>query len=79
MSPSRKRNNLSEETFNMYYCYETGARTEVDFFEWRGTQEEAQREFKTSCARYQTLLWAELKNVSRGDIVVDEVAPRQGG
>lgn len=70
---------MSEETFNMFYCYETGARTEVDFFEWRGTQEEAQRAFKTSCAQYQTLLWAELKNVSRGGIVVDEVEPRKGG
>jgi hypothetical protein len=70
---------MSEETFNMFYCYETGARTEVDFFEWHGTQEEAQHEFKTACALYQTLLWAELKNVSRGDIIVDEVVPRQGG
>ena len=25
------------------------------------------------------LLWAELKNVSRGDIIVDEVEPRKGG
>lgn len=70
---------MCEETFNMFYCYETGARTEVDFFEWCGTPEGAQREFRSSCAQYQTLLWAELKNVSRGNIVVDEVAPRQGG
>jgi hypothetical protein len=70
---------MSEEKFNMYFCYETGARTEVDFFEWSGAQEEAQRAFKTSCAQYKTLLWAELKNVSRGDIIVDEVAPRKDG
>lgn len=70
---------MSEEKFNMYFCYESGARTEVDFFEWRGEQEEAQRAFQSSCAQYKTLLWAELKNVSRGDIIVDEVEPRKGG
>lgn len=70
---------MSEEKFNMFYCYKSGARTEVDFFEWSGAQEEAQRVFKTACAHYETLLWAELKNVSRGDIVVDEVEPRKGG
>jgi len=70
---------MSEEKFNMFYCYESGARSEVDFFEWSGEQEEAQRVFKTACAQYKTLLWAELKNVSRGDVVVDEVGPRKGG
>lgn len=71
---------MSEETFHMFYGYEaSGWRTDVDFIEWRGTQEEAQREFKTSCAQYHTLLWAELKNVSRGDILVDEVKPSKGG
>jgi hypothetical protein len=70
---------MSEEKFNMFFCYESGARTDVDFFEWRGAQEEAQRAFKTACAQYKTLLWAELKNVSRGDIIVDEIEPRKGG
>ena len=70
---------MGEEKFNMFYCYESGARTEVDFFEWSGAQEEAQSVFKTACAQYKTLLWAELKNVSRGDIVVEEVEPRKGG
>lgn len=69
---------MSEEQFHMYYCYETSsARTDIDFSEWRGTQEEAQRVFRTGCGHYETLLWAELKNVSRGDILVDEVKPRQ--
>ena len=71
---------MNEEKFNMFYCYEnSSSRTDVDFSEWRGTQEEAQREFRTSCAQYHTLLWAELKNVSRGDILVDEVKPRKDG
>ena len=71
---------MSEEIFNMYYCYEnSSSRTDVDFFEWRGTQEEAQRAFKTACAQYQTLIWAELKNVSRGDIVIAEVDLREDG
>lgn len=71
---------MGEEKFNMYYCYETaGARTDVDFFEWSGEQEEARRVFKTSCASYETLLWAELKNVSRGDVVVEEVVTRKDG
>lgn len=70
---------MSEEKFNMFYCYETMARTDVDFFEWSGSQEDAQREFRSSCAQYKTLLWAELKNVSRGNILVDEIKPRNDG
>lgn len=69
---------MSKEKFNMFFCVENeDGELEVEFLAWRGTEKQAKKVFRTECAKAQKLVWARLHNVSRHNVTIDKIEPKE--